>query len=305
MMTMKKPSITSTQPTAGQWRQIHQTIKAAATHAGMVALKKGGVDRAGMQILLGRGDELQQAIAEAAAAAVKQLSMVNQFTNEEVASKYGYLSGYTGPKTLSEQVAKLRELFPQLTSVDLPQSGIEHVLPEGAEGLFAIPDWYKIAPTYYGAVQIVLDLLAKACGGNFKNWRQGEMDRLRQSTKSVALWNKVSASQNGNDILVVDAQFGLLHRGRSVRRAREVMWGNQCGLGAFAVGIMLLTHVNRLQQFNDLWVDCAGDEFLGDGALPLRAPCFGWDDGGLRFGADSVGLAIAGYGSASFFLPQS
>jgi len=49
-----------------------------------------------------------------------------------------------------------------------------------------------------------------------------------------------------HDILVVPAQFGLRHRGRSVRRVREVMNANEFGLGVFAIGIMLLTHPERL-----------------------------------------------------------
>ena len=264
------------------------------------AYDKAGLDADSAQQLNERGDELRAGVAEL----IARLSVSNQFANEEVSSTYGYLSGYTAPKTLAEQVAKLRELFPQLLNVDLPLAGDAHVLPDGAEGPFAIPDWRKIAPTHDGAVQIVFDLLAKAYGDKFKNWLQGEMNRLRQSAKSVILWEKISASQNGNDILVVDAQFGLLHRGRSVRRAREVMRQNQAGLGAFAVGIMLLTHANRLQHIDDLWIDCAGDEYLVDTASS-RAPFFDFRGGDLLFGADSVGGAYAFCGSASFFLPQS
>ena len=81
---------------------------------------------------------------------------------------------------------------------------------------------------------------------------------------------------------------------------------NECGLGAFAVGIMLLTHENRLKHYDDLWIDCAGDEYApGAGGGFSRAPCFNFDGADLEFGARDVGGAVDGYGSASVFLPQA
>jgi hypothetical protein len=32
------------------------------------------------------------------------------------------------------------------------------------------------------------------------------------------------------------------------------MNANECGLGAFAIGIMLLTHPERLKHYDDLWI---------------------------------------------------
>jgi hypothetical protein len=106
---------------------------------------------------------------------------------------------------------------------------------------------------------------------------------------------------------VVPAQFGIRHRGRSVRRAREVMSANECGLGAFAIGIMILTHPERLSHYNDLWIDCAGDEF-DDPDSGVRfdcAPCFEFDGDEVKFVTDYVVSASGSYGSASGFGPQS
>jgi hypothetical protein len=153
-------------------------------------------------------------------------------------------------------------------------------------------------------VQKVFDALKKAYKGRFKNRREGQLgpNQLQQSAKSAAMWEQIGEAQKGFDILLVPAQFGLRHRGRSVRRAREVMESNEFGLGAFAVGIMLLTHADRLQHYDDLWIDCAGDEFhdpQNSGAPFDRAPCFGFRDDGLRFDADWSALAYDLYGSAS------
>ena len=66
---------------------------------------------------------------------------------------------------------------------------------------------------------------------------------------------------------------------------------NEFGLGAFAIGIMLLTHPEREIQWELLYVGCAGDEFYPgangdyssspilrfyDGRVTFRA---GWFDG--------------------------
>ena len=43
------------------------------------------------------------------------------------------------------------------------------------------------------------------------------------------------------------------------------------GLGAFAVGIMLSTHENRLKNLDDLWIDC-GSRARMSGHGAIRAP---------------------------------
>jgi hypothetical protein len=80
---------------------------------------------------------------------------------------------------------------------------------------------------------------------------------------------------------------------------------NEYGLGAFAVGIMLLTHPERLMNYDDLYVDCAGDEYApeADGDFS-HAPFFRFDDDRVKFLAYWFGNARDNYGSASAFLPQ-
>jgi hypothetical protein len=234
--------------------------------------------------------------------------LTDKYKDEEVSSKYGYLSGYKKPKDVIAQTNKLRELFP---GVGFASEQVARPDVANAEGYFAIPRWQTIAPTYGEALQKVLDALKKAYKGRFKNWREGELgpDQLRQSAKSVAFWEQIGEAQKGFDILLVPAQFGIRHRGRSVRRAREVMESNECGLGAFAVGIMLLTHEDRLQHYDDVWVDCAGDEFHDpqDSAAPFgRAPYFRFSDDGLGFDTRWSVYAFDFFGSASgWSVPQS
>ena len=111
--------------------------------------------------------------------------------------------------------------------------------------------------------------------------------------------------QQEGDIIIIPGQFGLRHRGRSVRRARVVFVGNEFGFGSFINGCMLLTHPEREQVWEQLHIDCAGDEFSpGGGGEFVSAPGFDWGGGGLHFGAYWTDNADEQFGSASGFLPQ-
>ncbi len=241
---------------------------------------------------------------------IKRCSISNQFANEEVASTYGYLSGYIKPRDVAWQSNCSRELFPGVGFHD--EKAAQMAMPKGAEGLFVIPTWQSFAKlhhvtTYAEAVRIVLAKLKETRKGQFSNWRENEMDsaHLRETAWKAEAMATIAEQQKDSDLLVIPAQFGIVHRGRSVRRARVVIGGKGFGLGAFEVGIMLLLHPERLANYDDLWIDCAGDEFKPGGERVFsRAPIFFFHGGRLGFGADGVGGAGGCYGSASAFLPQ-
>jgi hypothetical protein len=282
--------------TSGQEKQFKRFVEDAAERA----LKEVGLDKDGLQKLIEQGDEFQTRIITG----IRELSVSNQFADEEVKSDYGYLSGYK-PKGIKEQVNILRKLFSGIGVAD--EKVAEQPLPANTEGWFAIPRWQSVAETYEEAVQKVLDLIKKQRKGKFYNWREGKIGAqyLRQHERTVKKLGQFSDQQKGYDILVVACQFGLRHRGRSVRRAREVFTANEFGLGAFEVGCMLLTHPERLQHLDDLWIDCAGDEYApaADGGFS-DAPCFRFDGGRVEFDAHWFDDARSHYGSASASLPQ-
>lgn len=283
--------------TEGQKKQYRRFVEDSCEKA----LTEVNLDKDGIQKLIERGDEFQAHII----AGIRELSVSNQFADEEMESSYGYISGYK-PKGITEQTNRLRELFPGIGYVD--EKLAEAELPENAEGWFAIPRWEKVASTYGEAVQKVFDLLEQTRDGKFHNYRDGQLGSqyLRESAKTAKMFQALREEQKDHDILIVPAQFGLLHRRCSVRRVREVMNVNQFGLGAFAIGIMLLTHPERLQCYNDLYIDCAGDEFapvaVGDWSC---APFFDFHGGQLGFGSCWSACAGSHYGSASGFrFPQ-
>lgn len=263
-------------------------------------LDKVELDDSRAQRLIEHGDKLQEGLKEL----LERLSLSNRFADEEVESRYVYPAGFKA-KGIAEQVSRLCELFPGIGTAN--EKLADQPLPSGAEGYFVIPRWKKIAPTYNEAVEKVLALIEKTRNGKFYNYRAGELgpQYLRQHSRTVKLMQKVGEQQKNHDMLVIPAQFGFRHRGRSVRRAREVFTANECGLGAFAIGIMLLTHPKRLQHLNNLWIDCAGDEFApGAGGEFSGTPFFMFSDGKVRFDSSVVDVANKHYGSSSAVPPQ-
>src|SRR5688572_7955801 len=228
----------------------------------------------------------------------------DRFAGEEVGSGYGYPSGYQ-PRSIADQIARLRELFPGLGSANAQLANYYPVA--GSGGYFAIPRWEKVAPTYNAAIEKVLAILSQARNGRFYNYREGELGpkRLRQHERLVTMGKELEDQETAHDILIVPAQFGLRHRGRSVRRTREMFRSTEFGLGAYEVGVMLLTHPERLQDRDDLWIDCAGDEYDDprDDDRFSSAPYFGFESGRVRFGVRWGGLAHDRFGSATIIMP--
>jgi len=292
-------AITQTTATAGQVKQINRFGSDAIEKV----LAELGLDNPGAQRVIEHGDDFAEAIRTAAITSLKDLSVSDKYKDEEVQSNYAYPKGYK-VKGITEQTNILRQLFPGIGFAD--EKIAEQPLPTNAEGWFAIPKWQTLAPTYGEAVEKVLAMIASK--RKFYNYRDGQLgaEYLRQHAKTVKMFQKLGDEQKDFDILVVPAQFGLRHKGRSVRRAREVFTANEFGLGAFAIGIMVLTHPERLVQWEQLHVDCAGDEFApGAGGDFSSAPFFDFDGGGVEFGARWYVYADGHYGSASAFLSQS
>jgi hypothetical protein len=299
---------------ASKKKRLRELVGTGTAHGVNIAL--GELDENGLDKLIDKGDELRAAVIQTITTKARELSTSDKYKDEEEESKYGYLSGYKKPKDLTAQANRLRELFSGLGFANLDyQAKIEKgevKLPAGAEGWFAIPNWVKnekiFGKTYSEAVQKVLDTIKKTRSGKFYNYREGSIDEkhLRQSARKEKFLRELSEAHGNPDILIVPGQFGIRHRGRSVRRALEVMNSSESGLGAFENGIMLLTHEDRLKHYDDLWIDCAGDEFSpeADGDFS-GAPFFGFYVDGVKFGTGYVVYANDFFGSSSGFLPQN
>lgn len=208
-------------------------------------------------------------------------------------------------KIITEQINRLCQLIPSIGRAD--EKLAEQPLPQGAESYFAILRWQTLAPTYGEALQKVLDLIKETLGGKFYNLCEGQFGPryLRQYYKTVNAFAKLGNQQKGYDILVVPCQFGLHYNRLSVLGIREAMDDYEFGLGAFAVACMLLTHPERLQHYDDLWIDCSGDEYSGGGSNRFeRAPYFNFKYGNIRFDTRWFGDDRERFGAASGFFRQ-
>ena len=303
--------------TEDQKKQYRSIVENATRKGCDLTLQQVALDNQGLQKLMSRGDQFSAAIARRMISEARVLTASNQPDTEEVESNFGYLSdqrsGYKSfglqnhpaykPKAIAVQMNRLRDLIPGVGAS--AEKVAERPLPEGAEGYFTIPRWETIAPSYGEALGKMLALIEKTQNGMFFNYRAGNLgpQYLCEHKRSVAMWKRIGEAQKGYDVLVVPAQFGVRHRGRSVRRAREVMGTNEFGLGAFAVAVMLLTHPERLMDYDDLWINCPGDEYAPDGDGRFAgAPFFLFYKDETQF--DAIDYTRAKNGSASGFLPQ-
>lgn len=272
------------------------------------AYNKAELDTESAQRINECGGEFQNGITKL----IVELSVSNQFADEEVESSYGYLSGYKKPHSIEEQIEILRFHWPQLN----PDKAIHYMekaysklkFPEWIEGPFAIIRPGFFSNIYGEEVEEILKAFKKARKGKFVNYRKGQLGSnfLQQHQRTVLYLKKLSKAQNESDILIEPAQFGIRHRGKSVRRAREVFVRDEYGSGAKDIGTKLLTHPERLQRYDDLWIDCAGDEYSSEaggefGSAPCFAFSFGFRGGRVRFHSNGVAYASACYGSASSF----
>jgi len=293
-------SITVITPTPITEPQKKQYVRFMNDARDKAFLQVAHVNKDQFQKIFARGDELNAGIVKLVVQLCDWL-----YANEETEPKYGYFSGYIKPKPIAEQVAIIKRFFPELNGAD--EKLAEQSLLENAEGHFAIPRWQKVAPTYGEAVEKVFALLKKTRAGRFINYRGGKLgsNYLRLIQKIAEAFEAYGKEQEGCDILIIPAQFGLRHAGRSVRRAREVMPEREFGLDPFTIGIMLLTHPERLMDYYDLWIDCAGAEYSpgGDGVFS-QTPRFFFIDDNAGFDANDVPRAIVNFGSASGFRPQ-
>lgn len=255
-------------------------------------------------------------LAELIANFIAESRANNKFKNEEVSSRLAYPKEYKGPKPIADQIKALAAIFDLSPALALEYA--EHLpeLPQGAEGWFAIPSVSALAAKHFPevtdsaerycrAIQIVHEKIAFS--RKFYNYREGEIttDKLRMHARTAHALDLVAEAQGNGDILIVAAQLGMRHRGRSVRRAREVFISNEFGLGSLMVGSIILTHPERLVRWEELDMDCAGDEFApaADGGF-VGAPVFVFFGGRVKFDADGFDVAVDDFGSASGFLPQ-
>ncbi|MFH1047340.1 MAG: hypothetical protein V1738_03485 [Patescibacteria group bacterium] len=168
-----------------------------------------------------------------------------------------------GIRSVAEQVTILRQLLGQ-TNLTYDESVAERQLPPNAEGWFAVVRWEILGLTYGEAV---LRILA-AIKSTRPFWIQVSRDKFendyfQQCAETAQAFQKISAEQAGQDILIVPCQFGARYDERTHIR-NKLTWpesdDHEFPLDSFSVGCMLLTHPERLLWwFKHHYIVCLGD----------------------------------------------
>ncbi|MDD5037986.1 MAG: hypothetical protein PHN78_01530 [Dehalococcoidales bacterium] len=217
--------------------------------------------------------------------------------SEEVPD-YNYPSGWK-LKSVQEQRGILSDFFPDFTSkTEIPAS-----IPEGGEGWLLIPKPSRIANTYNEALEIMLSLITQVRPA-FLNSRNGKLGPayLRLTEKTNHILTNLDRSTPG-DYLLLAIQCGLQHRAKPVSQARKTFKKKEFGLGPFEIASLLLTHPERLTDYEHLGIDCPGCEYAANSGGNFNySLCFTWNEEGLYFDYSSIDGIAPGFGSASGFI---
>ena len=287
---------TITSPTEPQIAQVKMLVE----HV----VRKSGVDFDGLQRLIEKGGEFQDGLVSLITRLSRQ---ENPYADEKEEQDCYYPEGWT-VAPLNVQADRLASVFPGLDIV-FQTSGSE---PLG-DGFALIPKLSAIARIAgiedpYGAgygrlVEHVLGHIGQS--RRFTNYRDRQLgpDDLRINAETRALLEMLE-SETPSDCLVLSFSFGNDYAGFSVRNARwETLHSNQLPLGAAQVGSLLLAMPDRLTHYDDLWLDCPGDEYdwSRDGKW-TNYPYFDFCDGGVKFNTDWSNDAHSNSGSVAAFL---
>jgi len=304
--------------TSDQEEKYERLLQDALKRGKQLALKKADPDRPGLQNLLENGDEFMDKVVDAVIAATQGLCVSDEFANEEVASTRTYPRTFHGLHQIKEQIVDLAKKL----GLD-PKDALayaENVLPglklanprEGSVAIMSLAGLEKLVPDqadfgwrFVKGVELLIAKNNEVHPKGMYNWRSGEMDpkHLRMNARIKAAFEKLAETQKGDILIVPAAQLGMLHRGRSVRRARKAQVANEFGLGCIGCLSVTLTHTERLSDSSELDMD-TGDDFSPDaGGDFSKSPHVYFNGDEAKFDARDVSDAHDFFGLASGFLP--
>lgn len=196
----------------------------------------------------------------------------------------------------------------------LPENYVH--LPDEADGWFALPQMscffpsdltiteFKQGEHYCSLLNLILyELSRKVSFESFCSRERINSQNLKRNQKTELCLEKLESEQPG-DIIIIPAQFGKRHAGISSKEVVEKkLLDKEFPFGAFEVGCMILTHLNRFAHGNELDVDCPGDIFQEDkeGSL-LCCPNYFTSVKKIGFTMGSAEEHQDSYGSVTGFL---
>lgn len=154
---------------------------------------------------------------------------------------------------------------------------------KGPEAYFAIPKISAVAgkyfpeikdekEKYYNVTNFILSLLAKSLGLSLEN-KEEILKKCSMSKKTSEKLLELESIQEG-DILIIPAQFGKYHAGKTTDEAISTFADNEFGLDIYILGCMLLTHPERKPNCKELSICCTGNEIESSAFKSKAIPTF-------------------------------
>ena len=279
------------------------------------AYNQAGLTDPRAQRLNENGGELKKRMM----ALIKELSATNRYADQQVSSTWTYPPEYRGAKDLHAQLQALVGILPGLDPEPIwawyKGAYDKFEIPDWVEGAFAVPSEFALqrifhpeiadrTAAYCASVNLLMGKIADA--RKFYNYRDGQIDQshLWRTERTLEMLDALWEMQGKSDFIVLPAQLGMRHRGRSVLRARECFIGNEFGAGSLEGLAIALTHPERYVRWEQLHTDFPGDDFSsGADGQAGKAPYLAFNDGKVWFDAFRTGLPSEYYGSVSCWLP--
>lgn len=244
-------------------------------------------------------------------------ALSNRYDPGEVRTDCTYPQTYKGPKPINEQIAAIADTFGLRSAKARAYAKRLPRLPKGAEGWFAVPALKAVTKKYSSpgagagdaycravrCARLKIGMAHQVASYHDEPIRPG---RMRISEQTVRAEGFIAAKQPG-DILIIAAQLGERHRGRSVLRARTLFARNEFGLTSLAASAILMVHPERFAHDNDLSMDCSGEDFNDPHEKYRRFEkvlSFSFNNGALDFRGFLASHSYCRSGPVSGFIPR-
>lgn len=203
------------------------------------------------------------------------------------------------------QVRAYRVLYPELG--DNPSVGqLDGDLSYGAEGRFLVPNiWKNPSPLSGDYGELVLRVMGMFPGDGIKCFDGFNPDMIQQTSSARNIMEGLSKEQGFPDLLVFDAQLGMMYKDLSPLEALASIFAQQqFPIGLFAGLNIILLHPARLRGYMDPDAVFSGDEYVTTENVTYRVT-FGLErSSNLSLFIDSVNSSIERRGNLSGFIPK-
>lgn len=310
-MTVTQSLITPQAPSEAKIAQVLDLVRDR--------IRKSGIGDDGLQAIIEAGGEFQQdldpILGKFADRARKQ---GNEYSDERDKPNPAWSYDTATLPTTKKQIQNLRKAL-GIKPIIIPWQG---ETPPEADGLIAVTSLsdlgaaFKIADPlgegYGPLIEKTVELLG-ASVPKFVNYRKGALTnrhvRLHAAVK--ARWEALEAREPAVPrkvrVFLLPVNTGKLYQGFSPRNARmnALDSTNRLPLDPAAVACILIAWPERLVRYEQVFIDCSGDEYSpGGGGSFGCVPYFCFRDGALKFGCYDAGSPRDYGGTAVAFLPE-